>query len=113
MECVNVHLLYIYLLYELFAECDREEAHCYQTGQQRQRNRARTVFTESQMTQLDQLFSVTEYPSAEARAELARNTGLSEETVRVRELGFSGRGGGLLLIGLYMLYFGSIKGKLG
>ncbi|KAL7831933.1 hypothetical protein AOLI_G00294810 [Acnodon oligacanthus] len=64
-------------------DCDREEAHCYQTGQQRQRNRIRTVFTENQTKQLDQLFSVTEYPSVEARAELARNTGLSEETVRV------------------------------
>ncbi|KAI4896635.1 hypothetical protein NFI96_029887 [Prochilodus magdalenae] len=64
-------------------DCDREEAHCYQSGQQRQRNRIRTVFTESQMKQLDQLYSITEYPSVEARAELAKNTGLSEETVRV------------------------------
>ncbi|KAG9265105.1 dharma [Astyanax mexicanus] len=64
-------------------DCDRDEAHCYQTGQQRQRNRIRTVFTENQTRQLDQLFSITEYPSVEARAELARNTGLSEEIVRV------------------------------
>ncbi|XP_072547870.1 dharma [Salminus brasiliensis] len=64
-------------------ECDREEAQCYHSGQQRQRNRIRTVFTENQTKQLDQLFSITEYPSVEARAELARNTGLSEEIVRV------------------------------
>uniref|UniRef100_W5KST7 Dharma n=1 Tax=Astyanax mexicanus TaxID=7994 RepID=W5KST7_ASTMX len=72
-----------YSTYNTFTYCDRDEAHCYQTGQQRQRNRIRTVFTENQTRQLDQLFSITEYPSVEARAELARNTGLSEEIVRV------------------------------
>ncbi|XP_042564676.1 dharma [Clupea harengus] len=49
----------------------------------RHRNRMRTVFTDGQTKQLDHLFSVTDYPSVEARAELARNTGLTEETVRV------------------------------
>ncbi|XP_066516832.1 dharma [Hoplias malabaricus] len=58
-------------------DCDRDEA------QQRQRNRIRTVFTENQMKQLDQLFSITEYPSVQDRAQLAKATGLSEETVRV------------------------------
>uniref|UniRef100_A0A4W4GCT9 Homeobox domain-containing protein n=1 Tax=Electrophorus electricus TaxID=8005 RepID=A0A4W4GCT9_ELEEL len=57
--------------------------HYFRTVQQRQRNRIRTVFTESQTKQLDQLFSLTDYPSAEARAALAKSTGLSEETVRV------------------------------
>ncbi|KAK3531100.1 hypothetical protein QTP70_010351 [Hemibagrus guttatus] len=60
---------------------DKEES--YQNPQHRQRNRIRTVFTESQVKQLDQLFNITDYPTAEARAQLARNTGLSEETVRV------------------------------
>ncbi|TSN57709.1 Homeobox protein goosecoid [Bagarius yarrelli] len=60
---------------------DREEG--YHSPQHRQRNRIRTVFTESQVKQLDQLFNITDYPTAEARAQLARNTGLSEETVRV------------------------------
>ncbi|XP_034166647.2 dharma [Pangasianodon hypophthalmus] len=60
---------------------DKEESH--QSPQHRQRNRIRTVFTESQVKQLDQLFSITDYPTAEARAQLARSTGLSEETVRV------------------------------
>lgn len=50
----------------------------------RQRNRIRTVFTESQVKQLDHLFNITDYPTAEARAQLARSAGLSEETVRVR-----------------------------
>lgn len=45
--------------------------------------RVRTVFTDSQIKQLEALFEITEYPSVETRAELARRTGLSEETVRV------------------------------
>lgn len=43
----------------------------------------RTVFTDSQTKQLEALFDLTDYPTAEARAEVARSTGLSEETVRV------------------------------
>ncbi|XP_005929484.1 dharma [Haplochromis burtoni] len=45
--------------------------------------RVRTVFTDSQIKQLEALFEITHYPSVETRAELARRTGLSEETVRV------------------------------
>ncbi|KAL2096536.1 hypothetical protein ACEWY4_008684 [Coilia grayii] len=56
---------------------------CPHVANPRQRSRMRTVFTECQTKQLDQLFSQTDYPSVEARAELARNTGLTEETVRV------------------------------
>ncbi|XP_053503656.1 dharma [Ictalurus furcatus] len=63
---------------------DYEREECHQSPQHRQRNRIRTVFTESQVKQLDQLFNITDYPTAEARAQLARSTGLSEETVRVR-----------------------------
>lgn len=48
-----------------------------------QKFRVRTVFTDSQIKQLEALFEITEYPAAETRAELARRTGLSEETVRV------------------------------
>lgn len=48
-----------------------------------QKVRMRTVFTDSQTHQLEALFQLTDYPAVEARAELARNTGLSEETVRV------------------------------
>lgn len=56
---------------------------CPHVANPRQRSRMRTVFTECQTKQLDHLFSLTDYPSVEARAQLARNTGLSEETVRV------------------------------
>lgn len=49
----------------------------------RQKARMRTVFTDSQTKQLETLFELTDYPAVEARAELARSTGLSEETVRV------------------------------
>lgn len=51
--------------------------------QLRQRVRVRTVFTDAQVKQLEALFDLTDYPPAEARAELARSSGLSEETVRV------------------------------
>lgn len=51
--------------------------------QLRQKARMRTVFTDSQTKQLEALFELTDYPAAEARAELARSTGLCEETVRV------------------------------
>ncbi|XP_030634008.1 dharma [Chanos chanos] len=54
-----------------------------QTSEPRQRSRVRTVFTESQKKRLDRLFALTDYPSVEARAELAKSTGLSEEAVRV------------------------------
>ncbi|XP_073673583.1 dharma [Garra rufa] len=63
--------------------CDTAENHCHQTVPQRQRCRIRTVFTDNQTEQLERLFAITDYPSAETRAELAKNTGLSEETVRV------------------------------
>ncbi|XP_045076922.1 homeobox protein goosecoid-like isoform X2 [Coregonus clupeaformis] len=43
----------------------------------------RTVFTNSQTKQLEQLFEQTDYPGVEGRAELARNACLAEETVRV------------------------------
>lgn len=52
-------------------------------SQLRQKARMRTVFTDSQTKQLEALFDLTDYPTAEARAEVARSTGLSEETVRV------------------------------
>ncbi|XP_041851057.1 dharma [Melanotaenia boesemani] len=51
--------------------------------QSRQKARMRTVFTDSQIKQLEALFELTDYPAIEARAELARNAGLHEETVRV------------------------------
>uniref|UniRef100_A0AAQ4P1P2 Dharma n=1 Tax=Gasterosteus aculeatus aculeatus TaxID=481459 RepID=A0AAQ4P1P2_GASAC len=49
----------------------------------RQKARMRTVFTDSQTKRLESLFEITDYPATEARAEVARSTGLSEETVRV------------------------------
>ncbi|XP_029027641.2 dharma [Betta splendens] len=49
----------------------------------RQKTRMRTVFTDAQSRQLEALFELSDYPHVEARAELARRTGLSEETVRV------------------------------
>lgn len=52
-------------------------------AQLRQRARARTVFTDAQLRQLEALFDLTDYPPAEARAEVAKSGGLSEETVRV------------------------------
>ncbi|KAM9852926.1 dharma [Aulostomus maculatus] len=48
-----------------------------------QKPRMRTVFTDSQTKQLEALFQLTDYPAVETRAEVARSTGLSEETVRV------------------------------
>lgn len=54
-------------------------------AQHRQKARMRTVFTDSQTKQLEALFELTDYPAVEARAEMARRTGLSEETVRVSE----------------------------
>ncbi|XP_058490150.1 dharma [Solea solea] len=43
----------------------------------------RTVFTDGQTKHLEALFELTDYPTVEARAEVARSTGLNEETVRV------------------------------
>ncbi|XP_048017522.1 dharma [Megalobrama amblycephala] len=63
--------------------CETAENHFHQTVGQRQRSRIRTVFTDNQTEQLERLFAITDYPTAETRAELAKNTGLSEETVRV------------------------------
>ncbi|XP_034534874.1 homeobox protein goosecoid-like isoform X2 [Notolabrus celidotus] len=54
-----------------------------QQQQQRQKPRMRTVFTDSQSKQLEALFESTDYPTVDARADVARRTGLSEETVRV------------------------------
>ncbi|XP_060901775.1 dharma [Labrus mixtus] len=54
-----------------------------QPQQPRQKSRMRTVFTDGQTKQLEALFVLTDYPSVEARAEVAGRTGLSEETVRV------------------------------
>nr|AAI65258.1 Dharma protein [Danio rerio] len=64
------------------AGCETAENH-YHTIAQRPRGRIRTVFTDNQTEQLERLFAVTDYPTVETRAELAQNTGLSEETVRV------------------------------
>ena len=49
----------------------------------RQKARMRTVFTDTQTKHLEALFGITDYPAVEARAEVARSTGLSEETIRV------------------------------
>uniref|UniRef100_A0AAY5LA02 Homeobox domain-containing protein n=1 Tax=Esox lucius TaxID=8010 RepID=A0AAY5LA02_ESOLU len=54
-----------------------------QGGNLRNRGRLRTVFTDSQTKELEQLFDITDYPGVEARAELARNASLTEEIVRV------------------------------
>ncbi|XP_054461510.1 dharma [Anoplopoma fimbria] len=51
--------------------------------QLRQKARMRTVFTDGQTKRLELLFELTDYPAMEARAEVARSSGLSEETVRV------------------------------
>lgn len=53
------------------------------SAQSRQKARMRTVFTDGQTKQLEALFELTDYPAVQARAEVARSTGLSEETVRV------------------------------
>ena len=55
-----------------------------QPASQRPRCRMRTVFTDSQTMDLEQLFEITDYPGVDAREELAINSGLTEETVRVR-----------------------------
>uniref|UniRef100_A0A8C9XLX3 Dharma n=1 Tax=Sander lucioperca TaxID=283035 RepID=A0A8C9XLX3_SANLU len=52
-------------------------------SQLRQKSRMRTVFTDGQAKRLEVLFALSDYPLAETRAELARSTGLSEETVRI------------------------------
>ncbi|XP_062241327.1 dharma [Platichthys flesus] len=49
----------------------------------RQKARMRTVFTDTQTKHLEALFHITDYPAVEARAGVARSTGLSEETIRV------------------------------
>ncbi|CAL8332491.1 unnamed protein product [Boreogadus saida] len=45
--------------------------------------RSRTVFTPGQTQLLQQLFLLTDYPAADARASLAADSGITEETVRV------------------------------
>uniref|UniRef100_A0A8C8DQC9 Homeobox domain-containing protein n=1 Tax=Oryzias sinensis TaxID=183150 RepID=A0A8C8DQC9_9TELE len=57
--------------------------HSQEPQQPRQKARMRTAFTEAQSRQLEALFQVTDYPTAEARAELSTRTGLTEETIRV------------------------------
>ncbi|KAK5928878.1 hypothetical protein CgunFtcFv8_010161 [Champsocephalus gunnari] len=52
-------------------------------SQSRQKTRLRTVFTNSQTKRLEALHEHTDYPAVDVRAEVARRTGLSEETVRV------------------------------
>ncbi|XP_069766178.1 homeobox protein goosecoid-like [Narcine bancroftii] len=49
----------------------------------KRRRRHRTVFTEQQLEDLEDLFSVSRYPDGSAREELARKTLLSEETIKV------------------------------
>ncbi|XP_034460646.1 dharma [Hippoglossus hippoglossus] len=49
----------------------------------RQKARMRTVFTDTQTKHLEALFETSDYPAVEARAGVARSTGLSEETIRV------------------------------
>lgn len=66
--------------------CDPAQNQCHQHAPQRQRNRVRTVFTDNQTQQLERLFAATDYPTVDARAELAKNTGLTEEIVRVRDI---------------------------
>ncbi|CAL9691206.1 unnamed protein product [Knipowitschia caucasica] len=51
--------------------------------QQEWKPRVRTVFTHTQLQRLEELFEHTRYPAPDKRAEVARSTGLSEETVRV------------------------------
>ncbi|KAF1393492.1 hypothetical protein PFLUV_G00016480 [Perca fluviatilis] len=52
-------------------------------SQLRQKSRMRTVFTDGQTKRLEVLFALSDYPPAETRDELARSTGLTEETVRI------------------------------
>ncbi|XP_055052708.2 dharma [Misgurnus anguillicaudatus] len=62
---------------------DPVEHQCHRNASQRQRNRVRTVFTDNQTQQLERLFAITDYPTVDARAELAKSSGLTEEIVRV------------------------------
>uniref|UniRef100_A0A8D3E5J8 Dharma n=1 Tax=Scophthalmus maximus TaxID=52904 RepID=A0A8D3E5J8_SCOMX len=57
--------------------------HGYHHHHHHHKARMRTVFTDGQTKQLEALFALTDYPAAEARAEVSRSSGLSEETVRV------------------------------
>ncbi|KAM9317867.1 dharma [Pholidichthys leucotaenia] len=49
----------------------------------RPRTRTRTMFTDRQLQFLEDLYRTTKYPTAERRAELAEEAGLSPEAVRV------------------------------
>lgn len=64
-------------------EAPRADHHGYRPARVHQRARVRTVFTDAQVLQLEALFDLTDYPPAEARAQVARSCGLREETVRV------------------------------
>ncbi|XP_048378472.1 homeobox protein goosecoid-like [Stegostoma tigrinum] len=50
---------------------------------QKKRRRHRTVFTERQLEELENLFNETSYPDSSTRESLARTTHLSEETIKV------------------------------
>uniref|UniRef100_UPI00398F537E homeobox protein goosecoid-like n=1 Tax=Pristiophorus japonicus TaxID=55135 RepID=UPI00398F537E len=50
---------------------------------QKRRRRHRTVFTEQQLEDLENLFNKTSYPDSGTREKLARKTHLSEETIKV------------------------------
>uniref|UniRef100_A0A8C6TV38 Homeobox domain-containing protein n=1 Tax=Neogobius melanostomus TaxID=47308 RepID=A0A8C6TV38_9GOBI len=51
--------------------------------QQQWKPRVRTVFTDSQLQRLEELFEQTRYPCPETREEMAQNIGLSEDTIRI------------------------------
>ncbi|XP_067874977.1 homeobox protein goosecoid-like [Heterodontus francisci] len=53
------------------------------TEAQKRRRRHRTVFTEQQLEDLENLFNKTRYPDSGTREKLAETTHLSEETIKV------------------------------
>ncbi|XP_078097218.1 homeobox protein goosecoid-like [Mustelus asterias] len=50
---------------------------------QKRRRRHRTVFTELQLRDLENLFNKTSYPDTSTREKLAQSTHLSQETIKV------------------------------
>lgn len=79
-------MCFTFFLFNVSSGCGPAENQCHQHAPQRLRNRVRTVFTDNQTQQLEHLFAVTDYPTVDARAELAKSTGLTEEIVRVRDI---------------------------
>ncbi|XP_031728337.1 dharma [Anarrhichthys ocellatus] len=80
--------VYVHFSSQDSADAQQLAGGCHRVGMSaqsppRQIARMRTVFTDSQTKRLESLFEVTDYPTTEARAEVARSSGLSEETVRV------------------------------